>query len=116
MQAYARAALAQRVGCGDPVARVTGYYNGYCVIRPLIPGVILPIGTVFYTNPPAAVTDADKRDAVRIDWLENEYAFTCDSYIRLEGNIWCASNGNYDLREAIDVAITASEQANKREG
>src|SRR5471032_1460632 len=52
---YARAAIAQRAGSGEakPIAHVTGYYAGHCVIKAAMPGQILPINMALFTVPPA---------------------------------------------------------------
>jgi hypothetical protein len=36
----------------EPVAVVSGYYGGQCVVQPLNPARIFNSGTVFYTTPP----------------------------------------------------------------
>ncbi len=36
----------------EPVARVTGYYGGRCVIEPLNPALVMPDGMALYTSPP----------------------------------------------------------------
>ncbi len=35
----------------EPVARVMGYHGGRCVIEPLNPAVVLPVGIALYTHP-----------------------------------------------------------------
>ena len=32
----------------EPVAHITGYYRGHCVIQPTDPAVVLPVGTALY--------------------------------------------------------------------
>ena len=39
---------------GEPVAVVSGYYGGRCVILPINPARLFNSGTAFYTTPPAA--------------------------------------------------------------
>ena len=34
-----------------PVAYVTGFHNGHCVIQPLDPAVVLPVGMALYRAP-----------------------------------------------------------------
>ena len=34
-----------------PVARVMAYHGGRCVIEPLRPSVVLPVGIALYTHP-----------------------------------------------------------------
>jgi len=35
----------------DPVARVMGYHGGRCVIEPLKPSAVLPVGIALYIHP-----------------------------------------------------------------
>jgi len=75
----------------EPIAYVTGTYNGRFVVAPLNPAMVLPVGMAFYTTPPkrewVGLTDADieriklmtyeketnadgeEQEAVNIDWL-----------------------------------------------
>ena len=50
----------------DPVAYVTGYYGGRCVIEPLNPAMVMPSGMALYTTPPAATTG--KQTPVAYRW------------------------------------------------
>jgi hypothetical protein len=34
-----------------PVAYITGFNNGHCVIQPTDPALVLPVGTALYTAP-----------------------------------------------------------------
>ena len=34
-----------------PVAYITGFHNGHCVIQPTDPAVVLPVGTALYRAP-----------------------------------------------------------------
>jgi kynureninase len=34
-----------------PVARITGFHNGHCVIQPTDPAVVLPVGMALYRAP-----------------------------------------------------------------
>jgi hypothetical protein len=38
----------------NPVAYVTGYNNGYCVVQPTNSAAVLSTGLALYTHPPAA--------------------------------------------------------------
>jgi len=38
----------------EPVAYVSGYYDGRCVIEPLNRAMVLPVNIALYTTPPAA--------------------------------------------------------------
>ena len=35
----------------EPVAYVTGFYDGHCVIQPTDPAVVLPVGMALYRAP-----------------------------------------------------------------
>jgi hypothetical protein len=41
----------------DPVASVTGYHGGHCVIEPLDRARLLPVGMALYSSPQAAVPE-----------------------------------------------------------
>jgi hypothetical protein len=45
---------AQPASVQEPVAWVTGFYAGRCVIKTINPAAILPVGVALYTTPPAA--------------------------------------------------------------
>jgi len=46
-EAQARASTPEQ----KPVAHITGYYRGHCVIQPLDPAVVLPVGMALYRAP-----------------------------------------------------------------
>ena len=46
-EAQARASTPEQ----KPVAYVTGFHNGHCVIQPLDPAVVLPVGMALYRAP-----------------------------------------------------------------
>ena len=50
-----QAALQSREPVVDakPIAAVTGYYNGDCVVKALDPALVLPAGMALYAAPPA---------------------------------------------------------------
>ena len=58
----------------EPVAWVTGFYAGRCVIKTINPAAILPVGVALYTTPPAAqrqhLTDGS------LCWCEPETSYT----------------------------------------
>ena len=65
-----REALAEQPAQQEPVAVVSGYYGGQCVILPIDPARIFNSGTALYTSPPAnanagkpwgGLTDEEKR-------------------------------------------------------
>lgn len=35
----------------EPVAYVTGFHSGHCVIKPIDPALVLPVGIALYTAP-----------------------------------------------------------------
>jgi hypothetical protein len=49
----------------EPVAIVSGYYGGQCVILPVNPSRIFNSGTAFYTSPPAAQPAPDLLNALK---------------------------------------------------
>ncbi|CAB5224463.1 hypothetical protein UFOVP734_85, partial [uncultured Caudovirales phage] len=51
-QAALREALAEQPAQQEPVAVVSGYYGGQCVILPIDPARIFNSNTAFYTAPP----------------------------------------------------------------
>lgn len=156
MQSYARAAIAQRVGCGEPVEDTEQEtYDYACHLMEqgwkerakrgveigtqgsLCDGIawIFDHMQTLETTPPAAVTDADKRDAGRWQPIANAPSETFVLVAGKFGNegwrIKLASlvNGKWNILGASwkplmwmplpsapdDAAIAASEQANKRE-
>ena len=52
-QAALREALAEQPAQQEPVAVVSGYYGGQCVILPIDPARIFNSNTALYTSPPA---------------------------------------------------------------
>lgn len=52
----------------EPVAYVSGYYNGRCVVLPLNPSQLFNSGTAFYTRPqPAAWVGLTAKDRKEIE-------------------------------------------------
>lgn len=41
----------------EPVAAVTGYHGGHCVVEPIDRARLLPVGMALYSSPQAAVPD-----------------------------------------------------------
>ena len=35
----------------EPVAYITGFHNGHCVIQPTDPALVLPVGMALYRSP-----------------------------------------------------------------
>ena len=52
----ARVAELESVEQGKPVARVTGYQGGRCVIEPLDRVTVFPVGMAVYTQPVRQMT------------------------------------------------------------
>ena len=52
----------------EPVAYVTGFYNGHCVIQPTNPAVVLPVGLALYRAPTECVrmTDEEIEDVATV--------------------------------------------------
>ena len=50
----------------EPVAVVSGYYGGQCVVLPTNPAMLFNSGTAFYTSPPASkpLTDEQRKAIV----------------------------------------------------
>ena len=69
-----RAAWNRRAMPANPVARVTGYFDGHCVVASLNTAALLPVGMALFANaaPQAPVID---RDAV-IEEVATWYAET----------------------------------------
>lgn len=125
------AALAQRVGCGEPVAfpELPTYIWNHPVLGEMWDRIAMHQYAMKYamlhTIPPAAVTDADKRDAGRLDFVIENSGFIVwslrDSTIKQcqlwtqdedENHIILSGDERYfnTVRAAIDAAIAASEQ------
>ena len=50
----------------QPVAYVTGFHNGHCVIQPIDPAVVLPVGVALYRAPTewVGLTDEEIKEIV----------------------------------------------------
>jgi hypothetical protein len=63
----------------EPVAWVTGFYAGRCVIKTINPAAILPVGVALYTTPPAAqrqwvgLPDDEVMQTMSGDWTSQFY-------------------------------------------
>jgi hypothetical protein len=63
----------------EPVAVVSGYYGGQCVVLPINPARLFNSGTAFYTAPPAAqkpwvgLTDEEVMQTMSGDWTSQFY-------------------------------------------
>jgi hypothetical protein len=47
----------QALQSGEPIAAVRGYYNGRCIIKPLDPALVLPVGMALYAAPQPVVPE-----------------------------------------------------------
>jgi hypothetical protein len=64
MFADAAAALREAIEQAEkqaPVAYVTGYYGGRCVIEPLNKAMVMPSGVALYAAPPAAQNKGEQK-------------------------------------------------------
>jgi hypothetical protein len=55
----------------EPVAHITGFHNGHCVIKPIDPALVLPVGMALYRAPTewVGLTDDDYEELLRTrDW------------------------------------------------
>lgn len=61
-EAQARASTPEQ----KPVGYVSGFYGGYCVIQPLDPAVVLPVGIALYRAPTewVGLTDEEIKEIV----------------------------------------------------
>ena len=58
----------------EPVAYVTGFYNGHCVIQPTNPAVVLPVGLALYRAPTECVRMTDEEMDEVVNRLQQEQA------------------------------------------
>ena len=58
-----------------PVGYVSGFYGGYCVIQPLDPAVVLPVGMALYRAPTewVGLTDEEVYQAESGCWFLDEF-------------------------------------------
>lgn len=59
----------------DPVAYVTGFHNGHCVIQPTDPALVLPVGMALYRVPKewVGLTDEEVYQAESGCWFLDEF-------------------------------------------
>ena len=55
----------------EPIAHITGFYRGHCVIEPTDRATVLPVGMALYRAPTEWVGLTDE-DITAIDWKPNE--------------------------------------------
>lgn len=102
------AAIAQRVGCGEPIGVIKEgrFSNRFEWASDAIADDSTLIGAAVYATPPAAVTDADKRDAPLP---------ACQCFTEQQEQ-YCVRQRKCQGKAVAYAAIAASKQANKREG
>jgi len=92
------AAQRQSAPVQEPVAIVSGYYGGQCVVLPTNPARLFNSGTAFYTTPPAAqpfvpLTDEQEREAFEA-WAKSVGLIALSHGIRSESSqlelVWLA--------------------------
>jgi hypothetical protein len=45
-----------------PIASVTGYHGGHCVVEPIDRAQLLPVGMALYSSPQAAIVQAERTE------------------------------------------------------
>jgi hypothetical protein len=85
----------------EPVAIVSGYYGGQCVILPVNPSRIFNSGTAFYTSPPAA-QPAPVQEPVIDHSCKDTYEL-----IMKWADIYAAQTGNLYAQAAQDPSKVA---------
>ena len=58
-----------------PVAYVTGYYRGHCVIQPTDPATVLPVGMALYRAPRECVRMTDEEMDEVVNRLQREAGY-----------------------------------------
>ena len=61
-----------------PVAYVTGFHNGHCVIQPLDPAVVLPVGMALYRAPTEWVGLTDEE--IDAAWRSVDYTVSYEQF------------------------------------
>jgi len=56
----------------EPVAYVTGFHGGHCVIQPTDPAVVLPVGTALYRAPAECMRMTDEEMDEVVNRLQRE--------------------------------------------
>ena len=62
----------------QPVAAVTGYFGGHCVIAPMNPAAVFPANMALYTAPPAPQPDKTEQGRTRSTVLSDNVAALVD--------------------------------------
>ena len=75
-EAQARASTPEQ----KPVAHITGFHNGHCVIQPTDPAVVLPVGMALYRAPTEWVGLTDEEITNLWSWsMTREAEFTAST-------------------------------------
>jgi hypothetical protein len=69
-EAQARASTPEQ----KPVAHITGYYRGHCVIEPIDRATVLPVGMALYRAPAECVRMTDEEMDEVVNRLQQEQA------------------------------------------
>ena len=79
-EAQARASTPEQ----KPVAHITGFHNGHCVIQPTDPAVVLPVGMALYRAPTewVGLTDEERWEIVGKKWWDWEDSFDVEAFAR----------------------------------
>ena len=66
-----------------PVAHITGYYRGYCIIKPTDPAVVLPVGMALYRSPKewVGLTVNEARDFYESDLSREDLIHKIDEFL-----------------------------------
>jgi hypothetical protein len=59
----------------EPVAYITGFHNGHCVIQPTDPALVLPVGMALYRSPKewVGLTDEEIGEVISGQFAERNY-------------------------------------------
>ena len=80
----------------EPVGYVSGFYGGYCVIQPIDPAVVLPVGMALYRAPREWVGLED----------EEMVGLTCE----------CVDDGTFNMNCAHDFARAIEAKLKEKNG
>ena len=66
-----------------PVAYVTGYYQGHCVIEPIDPGLVLPVRMALYRAPREwqGLTVNEAREFYESDLSREDLIYKIDEFL-----------------------------------
>jgi hypothetical protein len=72
----------------EPVAFVSGYTNGECVVMPTNPAVLFSVGTALYNAPVHAIDMSEKHVRVSDKWVEMQCQCGHKMYAKYTGREW----------------------------